>query len=860
LPHDNQIALYLAFERKAWDLPEPNTVLRDRLLFVSVAAALFLLHAALLLVVPTYSAVPLLSNLIQIASSILAVFACVCASRRSKNFAKHFWLLFAAGFLVWSLAQAVATYYDSILHAPTQQPWPSDIIFFLSMSPPLMTLFIDRDLGFEWKQWPRIFDLAQVLLLMLAVYLFTFESPDAWRNGWGALGRLAWIPEISRDVILLSAFSLSAWWGAKKPARYLYRRMALFFLVYLCGEFPYLIMQSTQNLRTGSPWDLAWSVPFLVAALLAGYSESPAAEVQTSSHSNDAVHPSGNWAVAHAASLIFPLVILLMAAGIAEKQLLTAAILVMLSFSCSVARIVFAENALRRAALDLQESNALLKSVFEGTGDGLFIKDLQGRCIIANQTFATLCGSTVDQAIGKSTLELIDWQSARALMELDAKVVSSGVSKFIEHELTLPDSIHSFLTTISPHRDATGKVVGVIGVMRDITEYLRMEERLRQSQKMEAIGTLAGGVAHDFNNLLMVINGYSSVLSEALSGNHVLRGHADQIFKAGERAASLTRQLLAFSRKQTIQAGKLSLNQVIGGIEKLLRRLIGEHITIATNLASDLGPVFADAGQMEQVILNLAINARDAMPAGGKLTFQTRNIEFGDAIAAANNVKPGRYVEFLVSDTGVGMDLNVQTRLFEPFFTTKPVGKGTGLGLSTVYGILKQSNGYVTFTSQPGRGSTFRLYLPRTDSFQLAESLSIESTASLDGSETVLLVEDDPAVSAFISAVLNSHGYRVLTPKRPQDAEKTFEENHGRVHLLLTDVVMPEISGAELSKRLAARNPQMKLLFMSGYIGDDILRQGIQQQDVPFLQKPFTPLILARKVREVLDGSSVRSS
>jgi CheY-like chemotaxis protein len=387
-----------------------------------------------------------------------------------------------------------------------------------------------------------------------------------------------------------------------------------------------------------------------------------------------------------------------------------------------------------------------------------------------------------------------------------------------------------------------------------------MEERLRQSQKMEAIGTLAGGVAHDFNNLLMVINGYSSVLSEALSGNHVLRGHADQIFKAGERAASLTRQLLAFSRKQTIQAGKLSLNQVIGGIEKLLRRLIGEHITIATNLASDLGPVFADAGQMEQVILNLAINARDAMPAGGKLTFQTRNVEFGDAIAAANNVKPGRYVEFLVSDTGVGMDLNVQTRLFEPFFTTKPVGKGTGLGLSTVYGILKQSNGYVTFTSQPGRGSTFRLYLPRTDSFQLAESLSIESTASLDGSETVLLVEDDPAVSAFISAVLNSHGYRVLAPKRPQDAEKTFEENQGRVHLLLTDVVMPEISGAELSKRLAARNPQMKLLFMSGYIGDDILRQGIQQQDVPFLQKPFTPLILARKVREVLDGFSVRSS
>ncbi len=248
------------------------------------------------------------------------------------------------------------------------------------------------------------------------------------------------------------------------------------------------------------------------------------------------------------------------------------------------------------------------------------------------------------------------------------------------------------------------------------------------------------------------------------------------------------------------------------------------------------------------------------MPDGGRLTFETRNVEFDDAIASANNLMPGRYIEFLVSDTGVGMALNVQTRLFEPFFTTKPVGKGTGLGLSTVYGILKQLNGHITFTSQPGRGTTFRMYLPRTDSVLPADVPSAELPATLEGGETVLLVEDDATVCEFIRAVLISRGYTVVCPKKPQDAEALFEEKGGRIDLLLSDVVMPDISGAELAKRLAAKNPHMKILFMSGYIGDDIVRQGVQEIDVPFLQKPFAPLTLARTVREILDGSRVRES
>jgi len=852
--------LYLAIPRKAWDLSEPNTSLRVRPVLVSSAVALVVFHAALLFAAPSWVAAPLLSNLIQIACPILAAVACIWAARGLNHFAKHFWLLFAAGFLVWGLAQSLATYYDSILHAPVQQPWPSDIIFFLSMSLPFMTVFIDRNRGFEWKQWPRFFDLVQVLIVMLAVYLLTFDTPEAWRNGWGTLGRLAWIPEISRDILIFSAFALSAFWTKNKLGRDLYRRAAVFFLVYLSCEFPYLYLQSTRSLRTGSPWDLAWSVPFLAATVLATLEQPPIAGSEPSAKSSKDTRRSRRWALAHVASLVFPVIVLFMAAGIAEKQLLVATVFVVLSFGCSVARIVFAEHEQLCAALELEKSNALLKSVFEGTGDALFIKDLEGRCIIANQTFADLCGMTVEQVIGKTNAELLDLQSAELLSQLDREVIATGAGKSIEHELRLRDGMHTFLTTKSSYSEASGKIVGAIGAIRDITEYRRLEERLRQSQKMEAIGTLAGGVAHDFNNLLMVINGYSSVLFDALSADHKLRAHAEQIFKAGERAASLTRQLLAFSRKQTIQAEKLNLNQVIAGMEKLLQRLIGENVIVSTRLAPDLGSVFADSGQLEQVIINLAVNARDAMPDGGRLSFETRNVDFGDAIASANSLKPGRYVEFLVNDSGVGMDLNIQTRLFEPFFTTKPVGKGTGLGLSTVYGILKQSNGHITFTSQPGSGTTFRIYLPRADTTQPAALASIEASTALDGTETVLLVEDDASVCDFIKAVLASHGYRVLVPRHPQEAEALFVEQGGRINLLLSDVVMPEISGAELGKRLAARNPEMKVLFMSGYIGDDVVRLGIQEADVPFLQKPFTPLTLARRVREVLDGTRVTES
>ncbi len=838
-------------------MPESKPALRGKFVFVLSALVLFALHAILLLAAPHWALAPLLSNLIQIGCALVAVFTCVSVARRFQNYPRHFCSLAAAGFAVWCLAQTLATYYDSILHASTNAPWPSDVIFFLSMSVPFMSLFIDRRKGFDWEQWPRIFDLTQVIILMFAAYLFTFQTPNAWQHGWGApLSLVAWIPESARDIFLTIVFALSALFTKRSLERSLFIRMAIFFAIYLCCEVPYLYLQAIRGLRTGTLWDLTWTLPFVSATVI--FSLPIDTSLESGTELPTETRRPRRWAFAQIASLVFPIIVLLMAAGIAQKQLYSAFVLVVLSFGCSVARIIFAENEQLRTTGKLEESNALLRSVFEGTGDALFIKELDGRYVIVNQTFANLLDLSVDMVIGKKGDELIGPDGARMVAEQDRVTFETGAVRSFEYEMTVNGKTRCFFTNKAPYRDASGKTVGIIGVVRDVTEYRHMEERLRQSQKMEAIGTLAGGVAHDFNNLLMIINGYSSVLADALSFDHKLRSHADQIFKAGERAASLTRQLLAFSRKQTIQAGTLNLNQVISGMEKLLRRLIGENIKIATNLAHDLGPVLADAGQMEQVILNLAVNARDAMPAGGVLSFATRNVDFDDAVLSANSLNPGRYVEMVVSDSGIGMDLDVQTRLFEPFFTTKPVGKGTGLGLSTVYGILKQSGGHVNFTSQPGKGTTFRVYLRRTDAPEPDNSASREKVHSLDGTETVLLVEDDANVCEFVRGVLTDHGYRVVIPQRPRQAETLFEEHGGNIDLLLSDVVMPDVSGAELARRLAAKKPQMRVLFMSGYIGDDIIRQGIQEHEVPFLQKPFTPLMLALKVREVLDAARVK--
>jgi PAS domain S-box-containing protein len=828
-------------------------------LLLCIALALFLLHAVVLMAAPWKSATSLLSDSIQVAFGLLATVAAVHGSRRMNRFGKHFWLLISACFLLWTLAQLMATYYNNFAHLPLQTPWPSDLVFFVCMAPAFMTLFLDTERGLEWKNWPLILDLAQVVILTAAAHQLLYALPAHWKMDGGALARLAWLPDTGRDILLVGAFGLRALMSRQTLARDLYGRMAIFFAIYLCCEVPYLYLQSTKNLQPATPWDLAWSFPFLAMTILAATS-GPVEESEVDEDKPRAKKENlGQWGLIHIVPMVFPLVVLLMAAGIAEKQLAVAAVMVVASFTCSSARIIFSEKQRRQSEIALEEKNALVKSVFEGTGDAVYIKDLEGRYVIVNPAFARYFEKPVDQIVGKTAAQLFDFATARRLSETDRLVIESGRAQTFEYELPLVNGARAFLAMKSAYQDGQGKTIGVIVVARDITEYRAMEERLRQSQKMEAIGTLAGGVAHDFNNLLMVIAGYGSVLNEALAGEPKLRGHVEQIQKASERAASLTRQLLAFSRKQTIQPVPLSLNSAVSGVEKLLRRLIGENIAIVTRLGPELGSVRADAGQIEQVILNLAVNARDAMPDGGKLTLETGHREIG---AGRNGqmdaIKPGRYAELSVSDTGIGMDDRIQAHVFEPYFTTKPSGKGTGLGLSTVYGIVQQAGGHITFSSKPREGTTFRILFPRIDSVQSPGSASEFSEASYSGEETVLLAEDEPAVCDLVRAILSSRGYTVLSARLPQEAERISETHKGKIDLLLTDVIMPGMSGAELSKRIGKRIPGIKILFMSGYIDDSVVRQGISENDTAFLQKPFTPLSLAKKVREVLDGAAVR--
>ena len=399
-----------------------------------------------------------------------------------------------------------------------------------------------------------------------------------------------------------------------------------------------------------------------------------------------------------------------------------------------------------------------------------------------------------------------------------------------------------------------GQLVRVWGTQRDVSDQRHLEEQFRQSQKMEAVGQLAGGIAHDFNNLLTAILGNTQLLLRDLPPGDAKRQDVEEIRKASERAASLTRQLLAYSRRQMMQPEVLDLNVVVADMDRMLRRLIGEHIALVTVLAPDLGRVRADPNQIEQVLVNLAVNARDAMPDGGKLTIETANEEMDKAFAQAHlGAVPGSYAMIAVTDTGVGMDASVRAHLFEPFFTTKEVGKGTGLGLATVYGIVKQSEGYITVYSEPRRGARFKIYLPRIQTPQSTTAASAKERPER-GTETVLVVEDEAAVLTLSRRALEAQGYVVLAANDPTDAMRVVERHGGPIHLLLTDVVMPGSSGRELADRLVARRPGIRVLYMSGYPGDAVVQHGSLPVGSAFVQKPFSPDGLARKVRDVLDS------
>lgn len=515
----------------------------------------------------------------------------------------------------------------------------------------------------------------------------------------------------------------------------------------------------------------------------------------------------------------------------------------------------------KKAEKALQQLNRQIELILNSAGEGIFGLDLAGCATFVNATASEMLGWKVDEIIGRPCHPLLHHSKpGGSLYPIEACPIYAAFKDGVVHQSNeevfwKKDGTSFPVEYIStPMRDESGKVVGAVVAFRDITSGKELEYQFRHAQKMEAVGRLAGGVAHDFNNLLTIISGYTELIEMGLPPENPLRAHASEVLKAGERAAALTRQLLAFSRQQVMAPQVLDLNSVVTNIHKMLRRLIGEDVELTTISAPDLGTVRADPGQIEQVIMNMAVNARDAMPEGGKLTIETSNVDLDTGYARIHfPIAPGRYVQLSISDTGCGMDEEVQKHIFEPFFTTKEHGKGTGLGLATVYGIVKQSDGYIWVYSEKGNGTTFKIYLPRVDAPVVVTGEGQTERKSVRGSETVLVVEDETSLRKLVCGVLKSNGYRVLEASRGEEALRISGQHEGAVQLLLTDVVMPQMSGRHLAEQLASLRPQTKVLFMSGYTDDAIVHHGVLEPGMDFLQKPFTPESLARKVREVLD-------
>ena len=830
--------------------PASEKTVRARKYFIAAASAGLLAHVVNLAILGDRPPGPLVSNLIQFALGLGATFACFFARANSGRFARKVWLLTGIGIVVYTAGQGFVIYYDSIIRAPLHSPWLSDQFLFFWVVPLLMAVLIDPWSRAGKVDWQQVLDYSQVIIFALALHVAMFGIPWLWERRGEELAFLEWQVRLLRDGVILTGILARVVLASMPKTRQLYTRLLIFFSAYVLADGVYLYAQAAWQNRSGTFLDVLWTIPrvLLIAGALTWNDREGEIDRNMPARSRIQVLPL------HLAPILGPLLVLLVASQFGSALPGAATALVAIAFGCASARFLITQHRQDQTSAELRRNRDLLEAVIEGTNEAVYLRDLSGRYVLANQAAGRVLNKTKAEMVGRTDDDLFPPEVAAVIRRSDEEVLRSGKPQRVEETLVINGVPHNYLSMKGPHRDQHGKIIGVLGIAVDVTDRRRMEEQLRKTQRMESVGTLAGGVAHDFNNLLTVIKGYSQLISDT-THDPTVKEQIGDIESAADKAASLTRQLLAFSRRQVMQPKVVSLNSVFQDMEKLLRRMIGEDIEFRAELGSSLPTVIADPAQIEQVIMNLVANARDAMPRGGRITLRTSNVVLDEEYSRTHlDAPPGDYVLLEVSDTGVGMNRTTQARIFEPFYTTKEPGKGTGLGLSTVYGIVKQSGGYIWVYSEVGLGTTFKLYFP-------ASTRKVESTVTLArvagrmGVETVLVAEDDDTLRQLVESVLTKAGYQVLVADSAGRAEQIARDHRGDIHLLITDVVMPQVSGRQLAENLLAFRPATKVLWMSGYAEEMIAHHGMLEDGIQFLQKPFSPGELKSKVREVLDAA-----
>jgi len=811
------------------------------------AVALATVHVVWLAIWPSAPWSEFVSQRIQFLAGLLACVACWQASRRSHYFAKSFWRFSSISFGLWCFGSIVSSLQDLDPRASLDPPLWLVLVTFLSAAPMFIAVLTGGGEAEDTIRWDLVLDVSQLLILVVAIHLMLVVLPSLTLGGdRSASNRLmllaAWRGALAVALAVRAIFSKSQM--LRNLMAPVAGAMSLFAIAASIGNYIHRFY-SWPEVRW---FELAWTIPFLMVAVAAMVWREPQPAPAIGKSTADAAPGF----IIYLPALAIPVLLLAMYSTILFEQIVVGLGAMIISIICFTLRVLVAQRRQKQTLERLQSSERRYRSLFEHNMAAVYRSTLDGRLLDCNQAFCDMFGYTQDEILNTSTTVL--YPGGREEREATLALLRRhGAQRSIEATFRRKDG--SQIHTLG-HRaislDEHGRET-LEGTLIDMTQRRSLESQLQQAQRMESLGMMAGGVAHDFNNLLTVINGYSAMQLDSIPASDPVHHYAVEIKAAADRAASLTRQLLAFSRQQVMEERVVNLNSLVRDFERFVRRLIGEDIEVRTCFGKELATVRVDPGQMEQVLMNLVVNARDAMPTGGTITIETSNV-FLDAgyLDRQPLVAAGPYVKLSVVDTGSGMSEQVMAHIFEPFFTTKALGKGTGLGLATTYGIVQQSRGYIDVQSKPGSGSRFDVYLPQLT--KSSSSAAIETPlVAARGVEGILLVEDNQQLRAMAKTLLESYGYSVFAVEDAAQVESICELHSGKIDLLLTDIVLPRMSGTEVAKRVSAKVPGIKVLYISGYSTHASFDRSSLDASGAFLPKPFPPAVLAAKVREVLD-------